>query len=295
MGNKRILGAALAAAGLIAAGSASAIVVTPDDDPNNLVNALLGGGGAGIDLTTVTVTVMGQASAPGTPPALSTGTYTNASNTYGIGDGILISSGSVADYGDGPNTSDSQTTGYGPGGGGVPALPAQEALLDPITGGGFDHFDVTQIDIGFDMLPGATDVFFNVTFGSEEFPEYVGSDFIDGFGLFVNGVNIADVAGLPVNINHPAMLAAPGTELDGILGGSQGAFGALVHTFTAPVNATGNSLTFIVADTSDAILDTTAYISQLGGSPPPPPQVPVPAPLALLGLGLVALAARQRK
>lgn len=118
------------------------------------------------------------------------------------------------------------------------------------------------------MLPGFDEVFFNVVFGSEEYPEYVGSQFIDGFGLYVNGVNIAEVDGMPVNINHPYMVDEPGTELDGILDNSTSAFGQFVHTFRANVNQTGNELIFIVADTSDDILDTTVYISQLGGSAP---------------------------
>ena len=286
MGQKKLLGAVLAAVGMVTAGSASAIVITPTLDATTLGNALLGGGGAGIDLTSVSISVSGQTSGS----AISAGTFTNASNTYGIGPGVVISSGDAADYGDGPNTSGSNTTIFG-------ATLAQEALLDPITGGSLNHNDVTQIDIGFDMLPGFDTVFFNVTFGSDEYPEFIGSSFIDAFGLYVNGTNIAQVNALPINIDHPDMVALAGTELDGILGGADGDFGPYVHTFSQVVGdgSLGNTLTFIIADSGDSSLDSTAYISQLGGSEPPPPPVPVPAPLALLGIGLVALAARQRK
>jgi len=178
-------------------------------------------------------------------------------------DGIVLSSGNVNDYNDGPNTVSSKTTSYS-----TPATAAQEALLDPITGGSYYHYDVTQLDVTFDMQPGFDTVFFNVVFGSEEFPEYVGSSFIDGFGLYVNGVNIAFVDSQPVNINHPSMDFIPGTELDGILTDSTG--NSFVHTFSAVVGdgSTGNTLKFIVSDTSDYILDTTVYISQLGGEAP---------------------------
>lgn len=295
MRQKKLLGAVLAAAGMVTAGSASAIAITPTLDATTLGNALLGGGGAGIDLTSVSVSVSGQTeTVPDGPTFVSAGTFTNDANTYGIGPGVVISSGNVNDYETGPNTSPSTTTVYG-----VPASPAQEALLDPITGGLLDHNDVTQIDITFDMLPGFDTVFFNVTFGSEEYDEFVGSPFIDAFGLYVNGTNIAQVNGDPVNIDHPDMLFLGGTELDGILGGADGDFGPYVHTFGQLVGdgSTGNSLTFIIADSGDAALDSTVYISQLGGSEPPPPPngVPVPAPLTLLSLGLVALAARQRR
>lgn len=242
--------------------NAYAITVVQVFSDSDLLSALLAGGGTGIDTSTVTISVSNQGlGLPGLPT--STAIYFNPTGTYGIGDGIVISSGDVQSYNDGPNTSGDFTTAYG-----VPATLAQEALLDPITGGGFSHFDVTQIDISFDMLPGFNDVFFNMAFGSEEFPEWVGTDFIDGFGLYVNGVNIASVAGSPVNINHPSMGFFGGTELDGVLGGSTGSFGALVHTFSSPVNPAGNTITFIISDTSDDILDTTAFISQLGGTPP---------------------------
>ena len=43
---------------------------------------------------------------------------------------------------------------------------------------------------------------------AEEFPEFVGDSFIDGFGLFVNGENVAFANGDPINVNHPDFLGA---------------------------------------------------------------------------------------
>ena len=65
MRTKKILGAALATAGLMTAGAASAIIITPTLDATALGNALLGGGGAGIDLTSVVVAVSGQTTTAG--------------------------------------------------------------------------------------------------------------------------------------------------------------------------------------------------------------------------------------
>jgi hypothetical protein len=70
---------------------------------------------------------------------LQSGTYTNASGTYGVGDGIVLSTGYVMFYNDGPNLSPNKTSGIN---GGIAATASQEALLDPISGGSHTHYDV---------------------------------------------------------------------------------------------------------------------------------------------------------
>jgi hypothetical protein len=313
--------ASLACIPVFVPGAAHALAITATQDTNALIGALLAGGDTGIVVTGVTlngheqtVDLFGVTSGTLT----SSGTYTNASGTYGIGSGVVLSTGGVqgmsylgtsifAGYGDGPNESESNGWYYGgtfppqppdpknpdlnpPG---VPATSAQEALLDPITARPdldppetYDHFDVTELVISFDMQPGFDQVVFNVVFGSEEFPEYVESEYIDGFGMFLNGANIASAGGQPVNIRHPDMAAIAGTELDGVLAPG----GNPLLTFGGPANPTGNTLRFIVADTSDGIYDTTVYFSGLGGV-----EIPAP-PAAWLALtGLAALLPRLRR
>jgi len=196
--------------------------------------------------------------------------------------GVVLSSGNVSDYNDGPNT----TPTYG-----TPATAAQEALLDPITSSSvdYDHFDVTQLYLTF--TTSTCEAFFNVVLGSEEYPEFVGSEFIDAFGLYLDGTNIAFVGGNPVNINHPDMAAIPGTELDGIL--ASGGNPLLTFSATGLDTTTNHTLTFIVGDTSDDELDTTVYLASLGGTLPQP--LPEPVTLSLFGLGLLGLAFRRRK
>jgi hypothetical protein len=166
--------AGLGAFGLVASFSAHAIDVTLNTNANQLAAVITAGGGGG--LTVVGATLSGQTS----DEAASTGTYTNASGTYGIGPGVIMSTGNAADYGDGPNSATNTTTSYGNA-----ATVAQQALLFGIDGKDV-HYDVSQLDIEFTTDTG--DVFFNVLFGSEEFEEFIGSPFIDAFGLFVNGV-----------------------------------------------------------------------------------------------------------
>ncbi len=268
---------------------ASAITVTSTTSAATLQASLLGGGPVGIDLGTVSLSVVSAHTSGG---ATSTGTYTNASNTYGIGDGIILSTGDVADYSDGPNNEPFNETNYGA----AATDPDQEDLLDPITGGSFNHFDATQLDVSFDMLAGYDQVTFDVVFGSDEYPDFVLDDFLDGFGIYVNGTNVAILDGDPVRTNHPYMRAETGTELNGVLGSTALPTSSLVLTFTAAVNPTGNTVTFIIADTADATVDSTAYIAGLGGVAA---ATTVPEPLtmtaSLLALGAVGLALVRRR
>ncbi len=238
------------------------IVVTPSANPDELANAVTAAGSTGIRV--VNTRLLGHTNFG----AFSSGLFSvaNPPFTYGLqGLGVVISSGNVLDYQTGPNRTSGNTTGFG-----VAATTNQEALLDPITmsgGRSFRHFDVTQLDITFDLLPGFDTVSFDVVFGSDEYPEFVNSSFVDGFGIYLNGQNIAFSGGRPVNINHPDMAALAGTELDGILAPG----GNAVVNFTAFVGsgASNNTLTFIVSDTSDSVLDTTVYVSSLQGAIPP--------------------------
>ena len=277
-----------------AGGQASAITVTQDTSAASLVSTLFTGSPG---LTITGSSLSGHVDGA----AASSGTYTNAAGTYGIGSGVILSSGNVSDYGTGPNAEGGRTTNFG-GLNASPATAGQETLLDPITGGGLDHFDATQLDITFDAGATVSQIFFNVVFGSDEYAEFVGSSFIDAFGIYLNGVNIATFAGDPVNIDHPSMAFLGGTELDGILDPTGGA-GDPIMLFSGLVTpgSTGNTLTFIIADSGDSQLDSTVYIEGFGtsdpggGTPGGGIQVPAPASVPLFMLGLAGLAWMRRR
>jgi len=280
--------AATAFFSIAAAASApsQAIVVTGNNTAGDLATAVA----AGATGLTVTGQTLEGHGAVGVGAAVSSGTYTNASGTYGIGPGIVLSSGDVNHYNTGPNTSGSRTTSYGVG-----ANASQQTLLELISGPG-SYLDVTRLDITFTTTTGS--VFFNVVFGSDEFPEFVNTTFIDAFGLFIDvgtasQENIAFVGGLPLNVNHPGMTPLAGTELDGVLAPD----GNPILTFSkAGLDTSPHTLTFIVADRGDSAYDTTVYIGSLGGTePPPPPGLPEPGSLLLLGAALAGLAIVRRQ
>lgn len=251
-----------------------AILVATETSANNLAKALMP---SDTGLTIINSTLSGQS----TNGAFSTGTYTNASGTYGISDGIILSTGNVSNYSDGPNTSPSTATFYS-----VPATDVQEALLDPITGSDLEHYDVTQLDIRFTTANG--ELYLDMVFGSEEFDEFVGSEFIDVFGIYLDGTNIAKVDDIPVTINHTYMTSLAGTELDGILapGGNP-----LLRLYVTGLDASNrHTLTFIIADTSDIDIDTTVYLANLRGKENHVSiETPVPAAIWLFGSGLIGM------
>lgn len=250
---------------------AQAIIITTSNDAFGLANTLfLNVGGLQVNSAQYSSAALTSGS-----NLFQSGTFINLQGTFGLpSPGIVLSTGNVNDFATGANAENTTGFGFGSTGFGVAATPGQNALLAPITGVS-NHFDVVQLDIGF-FSAGPTTATFFATFGSMEFPNFVGSSFIDGFGLYVNDVNVAGVRstdgipGLPVNINHPDMQGGfPGTILSGDEVGGGGVLapnGNPVLRFDVPIAAGTNNFTIILGDASDSILDTTVYLSSFFAS-----------------------------
>ncbi|WP_170228821.1 choice-of-anchor L domain-containing protein [Polyangium fumosum] len=233
-----------AAMSVVVYGSSAAaqLAIQTTNDPDALATALLSSTSA---ITITSVVYSGAAAAAGT--------YTEG--PQGIADGALFTTGS-AESALPPSDSPSTSTNNNLGG---------DALCNALIPG-FTSFDATKLTITFDLAPNFDGISFQSIFGSEEYPEFVGSNFNDVYGVYLNGTQIAfDASGDPITINGPffssgAVIVEPatGTEYDG---------STELLTTQAPLagGSTGNVLEIVICDAGDQILDSGVFLAGLNG------------------------------
>lgn len=155
-----------------------------------LIQALMVGGC--VEVTNISYT--------GTPRA--TGIVIDSSGTLGLDYGVLLTTGRANNF-VGPNNTENETTNNGLGG---------DTDLSSLSSGA--TYDIAMIE--FDFIPQGDTIFVaDFIFGSEEYPEYVNTQFNDVFGFFVSGpgitgpysnsgVNTAIIPGssIPIAINN---------------------------------------------------------------------------------------------
>jgi len=178
---------------LVFSSAQSQLVTAGNQSPLQLVqNVLLGGG-----VTVSNIQYQGAAASIG---------YFNGSNcNVGLSEGIIMTTGTIFNTSSGaerlgPHGPNDRTNA------GVNNNQPGYGLLTSIVGN--TTFNATVLS--FDFVPYAGIVEFRYVFASEEYPEYVGSDFNDVFGFFISGpgigsnVNIARIPGsnVPVTINN---------------------------------------------------------------------------------------------
>ncbi len=167
--NKLLESSSVAAIGLLwLANAVSAMTIVPTNDGTALVDNILG---SGINI------IPGSISYTGAPAA--SGIFTDGlSAGLGIDRGIILTTGSAVNA-LGPNNTTAKETVNGLAGdadlnGLVPGLTTSDATA-----------------LSFDFESDGGDLFFNYVFASEEYNEFVGSQFNDVFGFFLDGQNIA--------------------------------------------------------------------------------------------------------
>jgi hypothetical protein len=222
----------------------------------DLVNALLGPG-----FTAEVIQYSGALTAAGT--------FAGGTGILGFESGIILGSGCVSNIA-GPNVSDSISCDH--------VLPGDPAL-DTLSG--FTTFDATVLE--FDFEPDNWDnttLLFSYVFTSDEYNEYVTTQYNDVFAFWVNGTNCALVPGLgpapdPVTVNsingdnpfggpdarNPLLYrnndlddggGSIDTEMDGL---------TVVLSCQAPLlPRTTNHIRLAIADASDGIYDSNVMI-----------------------------------
>jgi gliding motility-associated-like protein len=152
---------------------------TTIQNPVTLVqNVLLGDPG-------ITVSNISFQGAPG-----AIGSFSAPNTNLGIQSGIIITTGNISGNGNGPlGPNNSPSAGHDNGTGGY-------GLLTGIVGNSTHNASV----LSFDFQTCSDSIEFRYVFGSEEYPEYVGSQFNDIFGFFISGPGFAgqqNIARLP--------------------------------------------------------------------------------------------------
>ncbi|KAH0543249.1 hypothetical protein FGG08_002413 [Glutinoglossum americanum] len=224
----------LAAVAAVALTGVSAANITPTGDANTLANAILGPG-----VSLISASFQGAATG--------SGTYTDG--PLGIKDAAILTSGDALHPYD-PSTSGTEQDlpGFG--------------RCDDLSGG--VSFDAAVLTMEVELDEGYPGFFSQFVFASDEYPEYVGSDFNDVFGIWINGTQIAfDDTGAPITINGPffsgANVLTP--PASGPYGGStpllQAGFASLPGYYLVEI---------AVCDVADYIRDSAVFITLSGCS-----------------------------
>lgn len=212
----------------------------------NMANAIFGAG----------VTVTG---ASYTGPASSAAVYSNGQLAPGVvpsNTGVILSTGRAADFtqssGD-PNRAagtTTDTTGIN-----------NNSLFNTIAGA--NTYDAVWLDA--DFIPTGNEMTIRFTFASEEYPEYINSQFNDVIGVWVNGTHVPIQVGngktsvnningtTQENLYRSNTNDAYNTEMDGF---------TITMTLKMMVNpGVVNSIRIGIADTSDAAYDSNLIIA----------------------------------
>lgn len=246
-GSSRQVGVGVDAAGL------STQDLTQGVTPAQMAQTLAG---AGVTVSNVVYTGADSAA----------GVFSGGTDILGFESGIILSSGIIRNV-IGPNsTGDITSDNLTPG----------DAGLDELTGDGNATQDAAILS--FDFVPDGDSVKFQYVFASDEYNEFVNTEFNDVFAFYVNGKNCALVGtpAVPVTINtinngnpfgtspssHPELYrnndledggATIDTEMDGL---------TTVLTCTAAVNAgVTNTMRLAIADASDGAYDSNVFLS----------------------------------
>ncbi len=170
MRTNRFATAAFALVCLVSAQRAEAqLTVSSQTNIQELAAAITG---PGVHISNVVIDCHGQGY----------GEFSYTGSVLGLDAGVLLTTGKIGNA-VGPNNSQDKTFAQGTSG---------NALLNSVTGR--TTYDACRLE--FDVIPGGDTLRFNFAFASEEYNEWVGSQYNDVFGFFISGPGIVGDPGI---------------------------------------------------------------------------------------------------
>jgi hypothetical protein len=262
---------------------AFAISITAMDSGADMAQSLVG---SGIMISNVTYTGANAASG-----------YFKGGLDAGIGieEGIVLTSGNASNI-DGTTNKASDTTGE--------MGTAGNAELDALIPGATTT-DAAVLE--FDFVSMGDAAYFNYVFGSEEYNEWVDSEFNDVFGFFIDDVNYALLpkTSTPVSINSVNNGSNSehynDNDYDDFWPESPFAFEYDGFTDVLTASITGLTvgqtyhLKLAIADTNDAFWDSGVFLEAGSFSEQQPSGVPEPSTMFLLVSGIGGLVIFRKK
>jgi len=133
-------------------------------------------------------------------------------------------------------------------------------------GAGVTH-DASVVSFTFENNnPNVGGIKFDVVFGSDEYPEFSDTSFVDVAAIYVNGVNYALFNN---NSATPLSVTSPNVSAGNFVNNTGGAYGvewdgfSHLLTIRAPVHLGDNLIKIGVADTGDSVYDSGLYIKDI--------------------------------
>ena len=274
---------AACAIGAVAPAAADAAIDTKDTTQGataaQLAQTLAGGGVA-----------ISDAELTGAPVAA--GTFTGGAPSLGSGSGVVLSSGAIAGM-KGPNDEDGAGTTLGTAG---------DADLDQLVDGQTEDASVLE----FDVVSSRTSLSFRYVFGSEEYTEWINSDYNDAFAFYVGGQNCAtvpmvEIGSAPVSVNTVNPFVNEGLYRDNEDATLDTQLDGLTRVLTCSAAVTPNVKTrvkLVIADRGDGALDSAVALeagSLVAGTPTSLAAKPALLSLNPLGLALFEPSATLKK
>ena len=181
------------------------------------------------------------------------GYFLSDTNTLEINQGLIISTGKICSI-IGPNNENNESS--------VLNYTPQSSWFELN-----NKYDVCIVE--FDYITLEDTLKFNIQFGSEEYPEYVNSDYSDFFGIFLSGnefqspKNIAKINNEAISINSINNSLNNNLYIDNTSNHLDIAFDGLTKKITFKENITSNlkyHVAFVINDVGDKTFDSGVFI-----------------------------------